>query len=151
MAQAEAVEQLADRLARPEGHVLLHRQVREERVLLEDVAHRALLGLEEHAALGVEPDLVAERDAAAPRAHQAGDGAQDRRLAGARRPDQRQRVARLYAEVGANGKVAERDVDVEMERVHALSSLTVRRMAALNTTSSAPRARAVSKSDSNTW
>ena len=65
----------------------LHGQVREQRVALRHQADRAISRLA--MMLCVVPDVVAERDASAPDAQQACDGAQDRGLAAAGRPDQR--------------------------------------------------------------
>jgi hypothetical protein len=63
--------------------------VREECVVLEDVADRALLRRPVHAPGFVEPGLVSQSDDAALGSSQPGDGAQNRRLAGAGRPDER--------------------------------------------------------------
>jgi hypothetical protein len=78
----EALEQVAGVAA--EGDVLLDRQVREERVVLEDEADRAPLGRQPRPLLRAQPH--ASRD-------ETGDRAQHRRLAGARGTDERHRLA----------------------------------------------------------
>jgi hypothetical protein len=62
--------------------------VREERVGLEDETDAPLVGRAEDACRSVEPNLVVERDPPGGGPNEAGDRAQRRRLAGARRPDQ---------------------------------------------------------------
>ena len=76
-------EQLGRAGGAAEADVLGDREVREERELLRDVPDRAPLRRPVHAAGGVEPDVVAERDPACGGPVQPGDGAQDGRLAGA--------------------------------------------------------------------
>ena len=71
----------------------------EERVLLEEVADPPVLRSDVDPPLGVEQDGVVERHETAHGAKQAGDDAQHRRLAGARGPDQRERLARLDGQV----------------------------------------------------
>ena len=100
--QAEAVEQRERPLpalgardaAQRIGHVLPGAQVREEGVLLEHVAAAAPLGRHVDPAARVEPGLLAARDAAALRAEQPRRHSQHAGLAGARRPGQRQALAR---------------------------------------------------------
>jgi hypothetical protein len=46
-------------LLQPEGHVLLHRHVREQRVALEHHVHRPLVGRQRRQVLAVHPDLAA--------------------------------------------------------------------------------------------
>jgi hypothetical protein len=89
---AEAVEQLVDPGAPAERNVPPHSEVREERVILEHVTDRALFGLPVHAPCRVEPEVVTELDPARVGSRQPGDEAQDGRLAGARRPDERDRL-----------------------------------------------------------
>src|SRR5437868_5958239 len=76
----EALEELVDARLAPVRDVLAHGHVREERVLLEDEPDAALVRRTRDAPLGVEPDLVVERDPAPWRTHEPGDRAQDRRL-----------------------------------------------------------------------
>ena len=73
-----------------ERDVLLDGQVREEGVLLEDVADRALFRPPVDAAGPVVPDVLATCDRARPRTHEARDRPQDGRLPSAGRPDERE-------------------------------------------------------------
>ena len=124
MADAQALEQRADvRVARAaEGDVGAHGHVREERVLLEDEAHRAALGRQVDLRGGVEPRALAERDAPAIGAPQPGDGPQDGRLARARGPDERDRLG-ADAQAEAELERAKGDGEVELERLHEESIL----------------------------
>ena len=118
-AQLERVEPAIDRRAagvaariapargEAEGDVLAHRQVREQRVLLEQVAAVALARRHVDAGCGVEQRLAGERDAAGVGPQQAGDRLQRQRLAGARRAEQDQPL-----DVAAEG-------DVELEALRA--------------------------------
>ena len=74
-----------------ERDVALHREVREQRVLLEDVADRALLGTKVDPA--PEPRLASDLDRPAARAPEPGDRVEDSRLAGPGGADQRHRLA----------------------------------------------------------
>ena len=89
--------------AQAEGDVLGHRHVAEQGVVLEDEADAALA---HRHARGV---LVAEQDAAGARHLEAGDEAQERRLARARRAEQRQELAGgdLEVETGNRRRRAE--------------------------------------------
>ena len=92
----------------------------------------------------VEQHRAVELDSPAFWPGEAGDRAQHRRLAGAGRPHERDRLAadrevERYAE-GTTG-----NVDCESERFHRGRSLTSRRTQALMTMSSALMASAVSK------
>ena len=71
--------------------VLLHRHVREEGVLLEQVPHAAALGREVDAALAVKKRLAVEDDAAAVGRHDARDALERHALAAAGRAEQRRR------------------------------------------------------------
>ena len=108
--------------ATAEGDIRPHRHVREERVLLEHEADGASIRRSIDAPLGVEPDVVAERDAPAVGPPQPGDGAQHRRLAGARGPDEREGL-RSNAQADAELERAKGDGDVELERLHVESIL----------------------------
>ena len=131
-----------------EGDVGAHRHVREERVLLEDEADRAALGRQVDLGRGVEPGPVAEGDAPAVGAPQPGDGAQHRRLAGARGPDERDGLG-SDAQADAELERAKADGDVELERLHEESILYESSTPPLSTTSSTPMARATSRFDSS--
>ncbi len=89
----ERLEQLGSRPASAERDVPLDRQVRKERVVLEHEPDGALLGRKRSAGRRVEPDLLSDANEAVLRLEQARDGTQDGRLAGARRPDERERLA----------------------------------------------------------
>ena len=125
-----------------------HAQVREQRVVLEHEPDRPALRRHVDATCGVEPRHAVECDAAAPRPEEPRDGPQDARLARPRRPDERERPRRDL----------ERQLEVErakgvgklcVEDRHDGISLTASNRTALAATSSAPIARAVSKSTSN--
>ena len=88
MRDAEALEKLVGALLAGVGDVLAHGQVREERVLLKDETDTALVRLAEDLPSAVQPHVVAERDLPAPRAGEAGNRPQHRRLARTRRPDE---------------------------------------------------------------
>jgi hypothetical protein len=63
--------------------------MREEGVLLEDEADATLVRLAKDPTRTVEPDVLAERDPAPRWPHESGDRSEHRRLAGARRADER--------------------------------------------------------------
>jgi hypothetical protein len=118
----EALEQLVDARGAAERDVRPHREVGEERVLLEDEPDGALLGGEVDARGGVVPGAVAEGDAAAVGLAQPRDRPQDRRLAGARGPDERDGLgADAQADVELEGP--KRADDVEGESFHDRMSL----------------------------
>src|SRR5207248_11256610 len=119
----EPPQEIADGAA--EGDVVPHRHVREERVLLEDQPDRPMLRRQAGPFAPVEPYASLRFDE--PR-----DRAQERRLAGARRPDDPNRLG-AGLERYAKGESAERDGDVQPKRSH----LTARRSVNENTTSSA--------------
>ena len=82
-----------------------HAQVLEQAGLLEHDAHRAAMRRHEHAGRLVLPDLAVDDHASARRALQAGEAAQQRRLAAARGAEQRADAAR-----------GQRQGDVQRER-----------------------------------
>ena len=89
-------------------------------------------------ALGVVPDVVAEPDPSRERALETGDGAQQRRLAGPRGADDRDRLGG-EAQRGAKIERAPGEGDVNVEELHErASSLDARRIAALTIMSSTP-------------
>jgi hypothetical protein len=144
--ETEAFEQRVDRsVSASERDVRPHAQVREERVVLEDEPDVPLFRRQVGAL--VEPDLVAERDSSAVRPREPGERAQERRLSGARRPDD---CDGLVADVEAQLEVerTEPERKVEGERVHVGRSLATRSNVPLRTTSSALTASAASKSTS---
>ena len=90
------VQALATRThAQAEGDVLENGHVAEQRVVLEDEAHLALARV--HAGRIV----AVKGDGAGIRRLKPGDDAQQRRLAGARRPEQRQQLAGFDPEIDA--------------------------------------------------
>ena len=144
--------------AQPEGHVARHRQVREQRVVLEHQAHRSPLGGKVHAR-GVEQDPAVQFDPAARRAGETGHGAEDRGLPGSRRADQRQ-DAGGHVERRPDLQAGQRDANVDGERHVAgatangasngspprSASFTPTRRPALTATSIPAMARATGKS-----
>ena len=124
MHDAQALEQRAHlRSGAPaEGDVAAHGHVREQRVLLEDQAHRPPLGRQVDLRGGVEPRPIAEGDAPAIGSQQPGDGPQDGRLARARGPDERDRLG-AEAQAEAELERAKGDGEVELERLHEESIL----------------------------
>ncbi len=145
---AEALEQLPHPLAPAERDVGADAHVREQGVLLEDEADRALLGRQVDAARAVEPRAVAQRDTALVRRHQAGDRAQHGGLARARGAGQRHRLA-FDRQLGVEAEVPKLLRDRDLEGIHEVSILVESRIAALSTTSRQPIASAVSKSTSS--
>ena len=96
--------------------------MRKERVLLEDEPHGAPLGRQVDLRGGVEPRPLAQRDAPAIGTPQPGDRPQDRGLARARGPDERDRLG-AYAQAEAELERAKDDGEVELERLHEESIL----------------------------
>jgi len=116
----QALEQFVDagRVgAGPEGDVLSHREVGEERVVLEDEANRPFLRRPRDARLRVEPGAVVEPDVTALGTRQAGDRAEDRRLPRARRADEGDRL-RADAQRGRDRERRKGEVEVEIEVRH---------------------------------
>ena len=105
----------APRLGRREGDVAAHVEVREQAVLLRQPADAAPLGRQVDAGLRVEPGGVATGDPAAVGPPQPGDRAQHRRLAGARRPGEHERL-RLDAQAEVDGEAAKPADELELER-----------------------------------
>lgn len=86
---ANALEQVWALSLRGEAHVAGDREVWEQGVVLREVSDSSSLRGDVEVALGVEPDLVAERDPAGPWTLQAGHAAQQRRLPRTGWPDER--------------------------------------------------------------
>ena len=82
--------------AQPERHVLEHGHVAEQRVVLEHEADVALADAARQRVVAVEQHLSLVRP------FEAGDDAQQRRLAGARRAEQRNQLAGLDVQVDAS-------------------------------------------------
>ena len=75
-------------------------EVGKERVVLEHESYAPLLRRPVDPIIGIEPDLVADGDASGRAARQSGNHAQDRRLAAARRTDERDQFTGLAGELG---------------------------------------------------
>ena len=120
-----------------------------ERVLLEHEPHRAALRRHVDAGRGIEPGVSVDVDASRARAAAARRSA--RRTLDLPAPDGPDEGDRLRPDLERQleADVAETVGKSDVERRHEGTSLTARRTAALTTTSSAPIARAVSKSTSN--
>ncbi len=88
MRDAESFEVLVGPLLARVGHVLPDSEVREERVFLEDEADTTFVGLPKEPPVGVQPDVVTERDPATWRPHEPRDGSEHRGLTRTRWPDQ---------------------------------------------------------------
>ena len=142
MRDPEALEQVRPVALAGEADVRGDAEVREQPVVLRQVADAPSLRAEVDPLRDVEPQLAAEGDPARERALETGDGSQQRGLAGAGRADDRDR---LGAEVQRRAKIerppGESDVDVE-EGHERTSSLEVSRIAALTMISSTPIATA---------
>ncbi len=148
MPDPEPIEQLGDAVAAAVAHIARDGQVREERVVLEHVADRTLLGGAVQACRRVEPRLVAEPHDAALRPQEAGHRPEHARLSRTRRPDERERLARdLGGQLEAER--AEGVEKIETERVHAGTTFTASRSAPLTRTRSALIPSATSKLTSN--
>ena len=105
--------------AEPEGDVLEHRHVAEERVVLEHEADAAVADVLRRGILVVEQDGPRVGDL------EARDDPQQRRLAGARRPDQRDELPARHVEgdVVEGGKGAEALGDVSNRDAHVATVL----------------------------
>ena len=147
LGETEAKQQICCLAAAAELDVSPHVQMRKQRVFLEDHADRALLGREVDAAFGVEPGLAGGRHTTVC-PDEAGDRAEERRFAGARGADQRNRLA-LERESQRDGERATPNGEIELERSHGRRSLRSRSRTALTARSSAPIASATSKFWSN--
>jgi hypothetical protein len=100
--------------------VLPHRQMREQAVLLEDIADAAAMHGYEDMARGVHQGGVVDDDAPVLGAHQAGNDIDERGLAGAGAAEQR-RQARAGLEAGVEREGAQRVTDRDRE-AHPTSS-----------------------------
>ena len=123
-------------------------EVREQRVLLEQVADPPLLGRTVDPGRRVEPRLAVDADTPLPRPRQACDDTERRRLARPGRPDERDGLAALDRQLDVRVEGAKGMGVVDPER-HRVRSLTESRTPPLTTTSTALIARATSKSRSN--
>src|SRR5206468_1611579 len=127
----------------------LDRQMREQRVVLRDVADGAALGGHVGAALR-EPRLAVAGDATGVGAAEAGHAAQHGGLARPRRAGQGDHLpARREAQL--DGELAKAAGDVKLERRHPPTSLYETSTPALKTSRRTPSARATSTSTSSCW
>jgi hypothetical protein len=114
MRELDELQALGDapRMRRPEGDVALDAQVREQRALLKDHPDAALLGL--HQQSRSHHGATGDGHAAPIGNLEAGDDAQESRLARAARPQQRHQVAVVHAkaDAGYRGRTAEGLLDV---------------------------------------
>jgi hypothetical protein len=108
-AEHQAEEAAADLGMKDDQHVFQHRHLAEQAAVLEGPAHAARRDLVRRHAVDA---LALEADLAGGRAHVAGDDVEQRRLAGAVRPDQRPDFAR----VGVEGHAGQRLEPGEMHR-----------------------------------
>ncbi len=92
-AGADALVRLAAGL-HGDGDGIERGEMREQRVILEHEADRAPLRRQPDAVMRIQPRLAADGDATLGRHQEPGDGAQHRRLAAARRTDERHELAR---------------------------------------------------------
>ena len=90
MSDPEALEELAGAVPRPVRDVLLHRHVREQRVVLEHEPDSAILGRKGDSRRGVEEHFAVEHDPPALGADESSDRAQHGRLPRPGRADQRE-------------------------------------------------------------
>ena len=107
----------------PERHVLEHRHVREQQVLLEHHPARALLRRHEHARRRIVDHLAVDLDRAALDRQQAGEATQDGRLAGAVGTEQGDDLARrgVQPHVEAQRSAGDHDVGTRRSSRGALS------------------------------
>ena len=131
-----------------EAHVADHVEVREQRVLLEEVADAPALRRDVDSSGRVEERDAVECHDAVLRAHQPGDDAQHGRLPRTGRPDESKGVPLLHRQVCACLEGPKRMGELDAER-HRVVSLTDRRTVALMTMRSALIARATVNSTSN--
>ena len=102
--------------AQPVGDVAPGAHVREERVVLEDVADLAAFGCDAPPDCGVEPDLIRVRDAPCIGSHQSRRDPKQRRLACSGGPDDRQAGAPRHVERHLEPQVALSQLSAEPER-----------------------------------
>ena len=139
----ESLEQVGAVALAGEAHVRGDRQVREQPVVLREVADATALGAEVDTA-GRRRTTARDPSAMRPRAAalESGDRAQQRGLAGAGGSDERDRLG-AEAQRGAKIERSPREGDVDVEEVHErTSSFEASRIAALTIISSTPIATA---------
>ena len=108
---AETLEQDIDAcsIACSEAHVADDVEVREQRVLLEEVAHTPAFGRDVDAAVGVQKHRLVERHEAALRSDESRDDAKHGCLPGPRRPDESKGLPSLDGQVCALPRRSEED------------------------------------------
>ena len=113
-------------------------EVREQPVILREVADSPPLGAEVDPSIGVEPQLIAKRNPSSAWTFQAGDSFQQRGLTRAGWSDQRDGLS-VEGQCGANLEASSREGDVDVEEIHERStSFEASRIAALTIMSSTP-------------
>ncbi len=142
MGDPQPIEQVGPLAAGGEAHVSRDRQVRKQAVVLGQVADAASLGAHVDLARGVEPHLGVEGDLPRVGVLEAGDGTQQRCLAGPRRADQGDRLSG-DGQGRANLEGAPSEGDVRDAELHERpSSLATSSTAALTRINSTPIATA---------
>ena len=144
------LEQQIDRFAprRAEADVCGHVEMREERVLLEEIADTAAFGGPVEPLPCVEPRLAVDGDEPAVGPEKSRNDPQRGRLARPRGPDERQGLPRRDRQLDVRVEGAKGMGEVDPER-HRVRSLTERSTVPLITTRTALIASATSKSRSN--
>ena len=137
MRDSEALEQVRAVAPTRKPHVAGDAQMREQPVVLRQISDATPLRAEVDPGFGVEPDLVAERDPASVRVLEPGDAPQQRGLARAGGPDERDRLG-AERQLGAKIERSPREGDIREEVHEPTSSLTASRIAALTMISSTP-------------
>ena len=149
MRDSETFEQVGPLATPRERDVAGNRQVREQAVILRQIAHSTPLRAQVDTTGAVEPNLVIQGDPARDPPLETGHCPQERSLAGTRRPNERDRL-RAGAQRDAKIERPPRDGDVDGEGVHErASSFAVSRIAPLTIISRTPMAMAWSRFASN--
>ncbi len=145
----DSLEQIRTVAPGGEAHVARDGQMREQAIVLGQIADASVLGADVNAALSVKPGPRAKCDPPNARSLQAGDRPEQRRLAGAGRSDQGDRL-RSDGQPRAKLESATREDDVDVKGLHEwTSSFDASRMAAATIMSSTPIATAWSRFASN--
>ena len=106
--------------AQAEGDVVERAEIREEQIVLEDIADRAPLRGNIDTRLCVLEHPPVESDAAFDQRHEPGQNAQESALPRSVRPKHRHHVARLHRQIDAEVESSERGVDAHLEAHSAL-------------------------------
>ena len=106
-------------LRRAEHQIAAHRQVREQARFLEDITERPLVGRQKRSVPAL-PRLAVDLADAVAHAQEPGDAAQHRRLAAARRTEERGHALRRRGEAGVEGELADRPPEFRADLASAL-------------------------------